>query len=261
MREAIRGTVELSGQNEEDFIHQILAFFVGNIIINESECVSLKGESVDEDYELFKQYWTMKKEGKNVLLHTSGGADQLRIMDEAMRKFRTEMGKKIEVDYNSPNPNISFNLLFENIDHENEWVHLQEQKSLEMMKGEITLDEYEEFVDKEGKKHREEKGYLQSEVPFQLIRRTQMLGIPPSMLNFSDEGTSAAFDASELIEEIIELGKTIDSDKHSLQEVVKFLGYWEILEPVVIKVLGKKKAKKIVKRTKKLQDDINKFLE
>ena len=164
-------------------------------------------------------------------------------MIKAASKLQAEVGEEIEIN-NSPN--TPFKLLWENIKHENEWVRLKEQKSLEMMKGEVTLDEYEEFVDKEGKKHRAEKGYLQSEVPLQFVSRTQMIGLPPPELLYDVSLIAVEF----LIEEVKKLGNTIDSDKYSWEEVVKFLGYWTAVRMVVIKALGRKNANKMVKSEK-----------
>ena len=260
LREAIRGTTELSGQNEENFIHQTLAFWVGNVIKKESEIISLKGESVEEDFELVKQWWTMQKEGKNVILAQGGNADQLQIMSEAMSKLYAEVIKEeSKSGENNDSPDSPFKLLWKNIEHENEWIELKEQMSLKMMKGEITLDEYEEFVDKEGGKHRKERGYLQSEIPLQFVRRTQMgpmfpFDLLPDIFAITDN-------LPGMIEEVKKLGKIIDSGELSWEVVGKMLTFWILFKRACIKALGKKNAKKIVKEAKAWRNNkINEFL-
>ena len=64
LHEAIKGAAELSGKSEEEVIHQTLTSFVWHIIQSSSEIVTLKGESVEDDFNLLKYYWEKQQEGK-----------------------------------------------------------------------------------------------------------------------------------------------------------------------------------------------------
>ena len=129
LREAIKGAAELGERSEEDFIHQTLAFMVGRIIRNKFEVVNLRGESVDEDFELLKHRYAMQKEGKRVLLRTEGDSDNFEIYHKAMSKMVEWLKDKEDIETSVYDP---FELFWKNIKHEEEWKKLEWGKLLEL---------------------------------------------------------------------------------------------------------------------------------
>ncbi|MYB69515.1 MAG: hypothetical protein F4X75_13570 [Gemmatimonadetes bacterium] len=230
LREAIRGAAELSEKSEEDFIHQTLAFIVGRIIQNKIEVVNLRGESVEEDFELLKYRYAMQKEGKKVRLSVKeGNPDNLDICLEAMSKMKEWLKDKEAIDVPVYDP---FELLWKNIKHEAEWKMLRWEKLSELKDKKITSDEREKFLNEEERKYREERGYLQSEVPFEFVPGVQASALIPEILSES--------------EQLLQLAETIETGNFSLWDALLYFFLLREGKRTVIKWVGKKRAKKIL---------------
>ena len=229
LREAIRGAAELRERSEEDFIHQTLAFMVGRIIRENFEVVNLRGETVDEDFERLKHCWSMQKEGKKVRLRMGGNSDHFEINSKAISKMKEWLKDKEGIAAPVDDP---FDLLWENIRYEEEWERLASEKALELQGGKITLDEYEKFSTEEGRKFREERGYLQSEVPFEFVSKIQASALIPEILSES--------------EQLLKLAETIETDTFSLWDALLYFFLLREGKREVIKWVGKKRAKKIL---------------
>ena len=229
LREAIRGASELSAQSEEDFIHQTLAFMVGRIIQKNFEVVNLRGRTVDEDLERLKYHWFMEKEGKKVILRMGGNSGNFKIICEAMSKMEEWLKDKEDIDAPAYDP---FELFWKNIKHEEEWKRLEWEKELERQDKKIALDEYEEFLNKEKQKYREERGYLQSEVPFEFVSGIQASALIPEILSES--------------EQLLQLAETIETGTFSLRDALLYFLILREGKRTVIKWVGEKRAKKIL---------------
>lgn len=229
LREAIRGAAELSEKSEEDFIHQTLAFMVGRIIQKNFEVVNLRGETVDEDFERLKYWWSMQKEGKRVRLHMGGNSDHFEINSKAMSKMGEWLKGKEGIDVPADDP---FELLWKNIKYEADWKSLASKKASELLDGKITLDEHEKFLNEEERKYREERGYLQSEVPFEFVPGVQASALIPEILSES--------------EQLLQLAETIETGNFSLWDALLYFFLLREGKRTVIKWVGKKRAKKIL---------------
>ena len=229
LREAIRGAAELSEKSEEDFIHQTLAFMVGRIIQKEVEVVSLRGETVDEDLERLKHHWSMEKEGKKVILRRGGTSRQIKIHAKARAKMDEWLKDKEDIDVPVYDP---FELLWKNIEHEEEWKMLRWEKLSELKDKKITSDEREKFLNEEERKYREERGYLQSEVPFEFVSGIQASALIPEILSES--------------EQLLQLAETIETGTFSLRDALLYFLLLREGKRTVIKWVGKKRAKKIL---------------
>ena len=242
LREAIRGAAELSERSEEDFIHQTLAFMVGRIIRENCEVVNLRGETVDEDLERLKYWWSMQKEGKKVRLRMGGNSDHFEINSKAMSKMEEWLKDKEDIDVPACDP---FELLWKNIEHEEEWKRLEWEKELELQDKKIAPDEYEKFSTEEGRKFREERGYLQSEVPFEFVPGIQASALIPEIPSES--------------EQLLQLAETIEAGTFSLRDALLYFLILKERKRTVIKWVGKKRAKKILgivkTRIRKALDD------
>ena len=229
LREAIRGAAELSEKSEEDFIHQTLAFMVGRIIQKNFEVVNLRGRTVDEDFEHLKHHWSMEKEGKKVILRMGGSSRNFKIIGEAMSKMEEWLKDKEDIDVPAYDPFESF---WKNIKHEGEWERLKWEKELERQNKKITLDEHEKFLNEEERKYREERGYLQSEVPFEFVPGVQASALIPEILSES--------------EQLLQLAETIETGNFSLWDALLYFFLLREGKRTVIKWVGKKRAKKIL---------------
>ena len=229
LREAIRGAAELSEKSEEDFIHQTLAFMVGRIIQKNFEVVNLRGRTVDEDLERLKYHWSMEKGGKKVILRMGGNSGNFKIICEAMSKMEEWLKDKEDIDAPAYDP---FELFWKNIKHEEEWKRLEWKKELERQDKKIALDEYEEFLNEEEQKYREERGYLQSEVPFEFVSGIQASALIPEILSES--------------EQLLQLAETIETGTFSLRDALLYFLLLREGKRTVIKWVGEKRAKKIL---------------
>lgn len=72
LNEAVTGAAELTEQSVEDFVHKSLATVTWQTLQNRSEIVQLRGESANEDFELLKYHWKMKRNGSPVILRSRG---------------------------------------------------------------------------------------------------------------------------------------------------------------------------------------------
>lgn len=229
LREAIRGAAELSKRSEEDFVHQTLAFMVGHIIQEKVEVVNLRGKTVDEDLERLKHHWSMEKEGKKVILRRGGTSRQIKIQDKAMSKMEEWLKDKEDIDIPVYDP---FELLWKNIEHEEEWKKLRWEKLSELKDKKITSDEREKFLNEEERKYREERGYLQSEVPFEFVPGSQASALIPEILSES--------------EQLLQLAETIETGTFSLRDALLYFLLLREGKRTVIKWVGEKRAKKIL---------------
>ena len=231
LREAIRGAAELSEQSEEDFVHRWLAFMTWRIIQRNVEVVHLRGESVEEDFECLKYRWTRQKEGKRVLLCNYGTSEQFRVMAEAQSKMKEWLKDKGDIDVRVDD---SFELFLKNIEYEGKWINLLKWEKDSELQGEgITLDERERLLTEEGRKYREERGYLESEIPFGAAPGIQGSALIPEILSESKE--------------IFKLLESSEEIKLSLKDVLLL---WFVIrlgkrgKRKVIKLVGKKRVKK-----------------
>ena len=253
LHEAVKGAAELRDQSEEDFIHQVLAFFVGQTMLNKSEIIILQGETVEEDFRLLKRAWKLGKEGKRVITRWGGNKGQWRIISKAHEKMadwleqRGEEEAKVNGQEDDP-----FGLLWKNIKHEKQWALMKQEKSLDMMKGKITLDEYESFEAKEGAEYRTTRGYLASEIPIVFIPSPQMM-IPP-----------------EEIDRVLEIVKVVEDgnlSSLSLEDILYLVagkGVFNQIRKILKKRLGKKKLDEfdqaITLRLKAMLDHVTKII-
>ncbi len=118
LNEAVTGAAELTEQSVEDFVHRSLATVTWQTLQNKSEIVQLRGESVNEDLELLKHHWKMKRKGSSVFLRSCGNSHQLRIMSNAQAEFEKWLKDKGETDSHPYDP---FESLLKNIQHEQRW--------------------------------------------------------------------------------------------------------------------------------------------
>ena len=229
LREAIRGAAELSKRSEEDFVHQTLAFMVGRMIQKNFEVVNLRGETVDEDFERLKYWWSMQKEGKRVRLRMGGDSDHFEINSKALSKMKEWLKDKEGIAAPVDDP---FDLLWENIKYEEDWKRIESEKALDLLNEKITVDEYNKFSTEEGRKFREERGYLKSEVPFEFVPGIQASALIPEILSES--------------EQLLQLAETIETGNFSLWDALLYFFLLREGKRTVIKWVGKKRAKKIL---------------
>ena len=229
LREAIRGAAELSEWSEEDFIHQTLAFMVGRIIQEKVEVVNLRGKTVDEDFERLKYWWSMQKEGKRVRLRMGGDSDHFEINSKALSKMEEWLKDKEGIAAPVDDP---FDLLWKNIKYEEDWKRIESEKALDLLNEKITVDEYNKFSTEEGRKFREERGYLKSEVPFEFVPGIQASALIPEILSES--------------EQLLQLAETIETGTFSLRDALLYFLLLREGKRTVIKWVGEKRAKKIL---------------
>lgn len=229
LREAIRGAAELSKRSEEDFVHQTLAFMVGRMVQKNFEVVNLRGETVDEDFERLKYWWSMQKEGKRVRLRMGGDSDHFEINSKALSKMKEWLKDKEGIAAPVDDP---FDLLWKNIKYEEDWKRLESEKALDLLNGKITIDEYNKFSTEGGRKFREERGYLQSEVPFEFVPGIQASALIPEILSES--------------EQLLQLAETIETGTFSLRDALLYFLLLREGKRTVIKWVGEKRAKKIL---------------
>ena len=237
IREAIADAAELTETSTEDFVHMALAFSVSRAIHQTTEFVSLRGESIDEDFGLLKYWDEEKRKGRRVVLRTGGNADQLRVMIEAISKFEKQKEGGGEADISPSQSDNRFGLIWENIEHEQSLHRLRHKKSLEIQDKQISSDEQERILNELEKKYREEKGYLRSEIPIGFAQGPQMMLDPMSFAALSSA-------------EILELVKAIESGDLSLEEIVAVLLSLKAGYNWVVKKVGEEHVEKLKKAIK-----------
>ena len=258
LHEAIKGAAELSGTSEKDIIHQSLAFFVWRIIQSSSETITLKGESVEEDFNLLKYHWKLQKEEKRVFLRYGGTARHLRMISKAMKKYQEWLEDKEDNVSRDHDPFESF---LENIEHEKNWENELSEIKTKIATLQLSLDpenfEANETIhlqlkklekdlklkEQEGEKYRENKGYLQSEIP---------PGTIPFPQNFIDD-------------KIAQIITTVNAGNiPSIDDLLYLIlfgkGAYNQIKKGIIKLAGKKRAKRLFKavekRIRKHLDDV-----
>ena len=218
----------MSGLDEKDLIHQIFAFMVGKIILEKFEVIHLLGETVQEDTERLRYYFAKKEKGENVILRMGGTSENFKISHEALSKIEKLEKGKHHIDTLGYGP---FELLWKNIKNEQELQWQQFEKMLEFQDQQISHSEYNELLDEDGRKFREAKGYLKSEIPFQFIPGIQANVLFSELLSESDQ--------------ILKLAQSIETAKEiSLKDVLLFYLIWNSGKRMVIKLIGKKRLKK-----------------
>ncbi len=209
LHEAVKGVVEIEGERtEEDFIHWALSFMVGRIIHSDFEVVRLSGNSVDEDVESLKRYFSMKKDGKNVVLGMGGSSENFGVIAKAMEKVSDEWDEW-------PDSSSRFDLLFKNIKYEDELNLIKHDKLLELTAEKITKEEYDKFLEEE-ERYRNDKGYLESEIPFGFTTRFYQSLIDPSLFSLS--------------EHFLSFVSIIESGNYTIRDVVLFILLYEALK-------------------------------
>ena len=258
LHEAIKGVAELSDKSEEDVIHQSLSFFVWRIIQSSSETITLKGESVEEDFNLLKYHWKLQKEGKRVFLHYEGTASHFRVISKAMKKYQKWLEDKEDNVSRDYDPFESF---LTNIENEKEWqnevtaikmkiatlqISLKPDDSVDYEAKKLQLEKLEEELvlkEDEGEKYRKDKGYLQSEIPLDTI---------PFPQNF-------------VTDKIAEIIRAVNAGNiPSIDDLIYLAlfgkGTYNQIKKGIIKLAGKKRAKKlfkaVTKRIRKHLDDL-----
>ena len=244
LHEAIRGVSELGGQTEANFIHKSLATSVWWMLQRKAEVVRLKGESIAEDFKLLKHHWTMKKEGKITILRCAGNSQQIGIMAEAQAEMQKWLKDKKDWDSHANDP---FALFLKNIGYENTWDMRRWEKDFALQEEGITFDEREKLLTEEGRKYREKRGYLESEIPFDPAFGIQA-SLIPEILSES--------------ETISKLGEVIWRGSFSLIDVVLLLVLWGVGKKKVRKWIGKKRIEKISNICKvRLRKSIDKLID
>ena len=155
----------------------------------------------------------------------------------------------------------SLKSLYKNIEHENKWEGLKNEKSLQMMRREITSDDVEKFLET-GDKYREEKGYIQAEVPMGMIGRMEgSLGFPditPVIPSLMGEIESI----SKIAQAVVEIVEADDDDTFT-DEIIPYIitvVFTLTIRNRIVKILGKKRYKRFCKilkrRTRKSFDNL-----
>ncbi len=256
LHKAVKGAAELRDQSEEGFIHQALAFFVGQTMLNTSEIIILQGETVEEDFRLLKRAWKLHKEGKRVITRRGGNTDQMSINIKAYKKMADWLKQRGEEEANANSQEDDpFRLILKNIEHEEQWARMKQEKSLDMMKGKITLDEYESFEAKEGAGYRTTRGYLASEIPIGFISQPQMM-VPPEIV----------VDADKILEivKVVEAGNLPSLSLEDILYLVAAKGVFNQVRKRLKKRLGKKKLgefdQAITLRLRAILDNVKKII-
>ena len=125
-----------------------------------------------------------------------------------------------------------FDLLWKNIKYEEDWKRIESEKALDLLNEKITVDEYNKFSTEEGRKFREERGYLKSEVPFEFVPGIQASALIPEILSES--------------EQLLQLAETIETGTFSLRDALLYFLLLREGKRTVIKWVGEKRAKKIL---------------
>ena len=225
LNEAVTGAAELTEQNVEDFVHKSLATVTWQTLQNKSEIVQLRGESVNEDLELLKHHWKMKRKGSSVFLRSCGNSHQLRIMSNAQAEFEKWLKDKDETD---SHPYDAFESLLKNIQHEQRWNIVKYERSDELRREGVSFEECEGLLSVESNKYREKHGYLESEIPFD-----------PSF------GIQASLPIPELLSEFKDLKRVIDDGGISIKDIALIVMFWKLIKTQIIGFIGKRRFKRI----------------
>ena len=228
LNEAVTGAAELTEQSVEDFVHKCLATVTWQTLQNRSEIVQLRGESANEDFELLKYHWKMKRNGSPVILRSRGNSRQLRIMSNAQAEFEKWLNDN---DETNSHPHDHFESLLKNIQQEQRWNIVKHERSGELRREGVSYEECEGLLSQESNKYREEHGYLESEIPFD-----------PSL------GIQASVPISELLSEFKdfeEWKRFIVDGGLSLKDIAILVLSWKLIRTKIIGFVGKKRFKRI----------------
>ena len=214
----IKGASEILGKSEQDFIHSALALAVGKVVRENFETVHLDGESVEDDVESLRRYYSLKREGAHVSLMFSGDHESFENISKAMELVAKEIeGEDFEEDEN-------FKLFFKNIGHEGGCVFLRSKLILPSSEEGRSYKELELEVREEEAKYRAERGYLESEIPIGFGPRVYQSIVDPHLfLSQMDWVTS--------------LAQQIDAGDFTIREVVFFA--------IMFRQLGKESRQKL----------------
>ena len=232
LHDAVKGASDILGKSEQDFIHSVLAFEVGRIIRENSETIHLYGESIEDDVESLRRYFSLKEEGKRVGLMTGGTRRHLENISKAM-----ELAWK-EVESDVSNEDDDFKLFFRNVDYERKCNSLKDQLLSGSLDEDIDYEKMEFVVKGKQEKYRAEKGYLESEIPFWFVPRLyQSIVDPHAFLTQADLALS--------------LAQEIDTGNFTIREIVLFIfTFRQLAEGSKKKLegfLGKKRMDRIEK--------------
>ncbi len=228
LNEAVTGVAELTEQSVEDFVHKSLATVTWQTLLNKGGIVELRGESANEDFELLKHHWKMKRNGSRVILRSCGNSHQMRIMSNAQAEFERWLNDKDETD---SHPHDPFESLLKNIQHEQRWNIVKYERSDELRREGVSYEECEALLSEESNKYRDEHGYLESEIPFD-----------PSF------GIQASIPISELLSEFNdfqEWKRSIVDGGLSLKDIAILVLFWKLIKTKIIGFVGKKRFKRI----------------
>lgn len=223
--EAVTGAAELTEQTVEDFVHKSLATVTWQTLQNKGEIVQLRGESVNDDFELLKYHWKMKRKGVRVFLRSYGNSRQLKIMSNAHAEFEKWLRDKDETDSHPYDP---FDSLVKNIQHEQAWDFVKYERTDELRREGVSFKECEVLLSEESNKYREKHGYLKSEIPFD-----------PSF------GIQASLPIPDLLSEFNDLKRVIDDGGISIKDIALAVVVWKLIKKQIIGFIGKRRFKRI----------------
>lgn len=252
LREAIKGASELTEQTEEEFIHRILAFGVERAIRNNSETIIHESKNVEEEFESLKRGWELEQKGKFVLyaqrITSSYDPD---VFLEAQEKFR--QWKKNKPPLPPSSVRNSLKSLYKNIEHENKWEMIKGEKSVQMMKGKMTYDDFEKFVEDDGDKYRKEKGYIQSEIPIGMRGAVEASMGFPDLASLIPSLMGEIEYVSKMAQAVVEIVESDDDDTFTdeiLPYIITVVSTLAIRNKIV-KILGKKRYERFCKILKR----------
>ena len=235
LHEAVKGVSVFLDKSEQDFIHSVLAFEVGKIIRENFETVHLYGESVKDDVESLKRYYSLRREGEYVKLAMSGTYHHFKNISKAMEL----VGDELEEDEKEIGKDEDFRLLFRNIGYESSCQGLRDELISDLFDGTIDYEKAELEVKEKQEKYREEKGYLESEIPFGFVPRIYQSIVDPHL--FLSQADLA-----------LTLAQQIDAGNFTIREVVLFVFTFRQLADKSKKKLENFLGKERMDRIKKL---------